>query len=68
MFCDNGCVIVPGKRKAAMPEEQRGEMTEFYCPQCDRPADRPLRCGDCGSLICRQCGTPLEQADELGIG
>ena len=51
-----------------MPEEQRGEIVEYYCPQCDRPADRPLRCGDCGSLICRQCGTPLEQADELGIG
>lgn len=50
-----------------MPEPQKAEPPVFYCPQCDRPAE-PLRCGDCGSLICRQCGTPVEQADELGIG
>jgi len=28
----------------------------------------PLTCGDCGAVICRRCGTPLEAADELGIG
>ena len=50
-----------------MPEEQSVETPVFYCPQCDRPVE-PLRCGDCGSLICRHCGTPVEQVDELGIG
>jgi len=25
-------------------------------------------CGDCGAVICRKCGTPLEKIDELGIG
>ena len=28
----------------------------------------PLVCGDCAAIICRQCGTPLERVDELGIG
>ena len=51
-----------------MPDEQRPERHDFYCPRCDRPVENPLRCGDCGSLICRECGSPLEQADELGIG
>lgn len=42
--------------------------TEFYCPRCAAPVGDPLACGDCGSLICRICGTPLERIDELGIG
>jgi hypothetical protein len=41
---------------------------EFYCPRCQQPVNDPLACGDCASLICRRCGTPLETADELGIG
>ena len=41
---------------------------EFYCPRCAAPVDDPLACGDCGSLICRKCGTPLERIDELGMG
>jgi hypothetical protein len=28
----------------------------------------PLSCGDCGSLICRECGTPVENIDDLAIG
>jgi hypothetical protein len=28
----------------------------------------PLACGDCSAIICRQCGTPLERVDDLGIG
>jgi hypothetical protein len=28
----------------------------------------PLTCGDCGAVICRSCGTPLEAANELGMG
>jgi hypothetical protein len=42
--------------------------SEFYCPQCAVPVADPLACGDCGSLICRKCGAPLERIDDLGIG
>jgi hypothetical protein len=42
--------------------------TEYYCPQCRLPVADPLACGDCASLICRVCGTPLERIDDLGIG
>jgi hypothetical protein len=41
---------------------------ELYCPRCQLEVKDPLICGDCLSTICRQCGTPLEQVDELGIG
>ena len=41
---------------------------EFYCPRCQKAVKDPLTCGDCLSIICRQCGMPLEQVDELGIG
>jgi hypothetical protein len=41
---------------------------QFYCPNCRKPVDDPLVCGDCLSVICRDCGTPLEDSDELGIG
>jgi hypothetical protein len=41
---------------------------EFYCPACAQAVADPLVCGDCHALICRQCGTPLERIDELGIG
>jgi hypothetical protein len=40
----------------------------LYCPQCTREVLDPLTCGDCAAVICRQCGTPLESPDELGIG
>ena len=40
----------------------------LYCPRCSQEVTDPLTCGDCLSAICRQCGTPLEQVDELGIG
>jgi hypothetical protein len=45
-----------------------GSETDFYCPRCRLPVREPLACGDCLSLICRECGTPLERVDELGIG
>ena len=41
---------------------------EFYCPKCQKGVGDPLACGDCASLICRVCGTPLERVDDLGIG
>jgi len=40
----------------------------LYCPNCAREADDPLTCGDCSAVICRVCGTPLEMAEDLGIG
>jgi hypothetical protein len=42
--------------------------TEYYCPRCQKPVSDPLICGDCTAVICRLCGSPLEQVDELGIG
>ncbi|MGA7240685.1 MAG: hypothetical protein WBY44_33685 [Bryobacteraceae bacterium] len=49
-----------------MPEP--GDVPELYCPNCARPVNDPLVCGDCSAVICRVCGTPLERADELGLG
>jgi len=43
-------------------------LMEFYCPRCNHVVTDPLVCRDCSAIICRQCGTPLEQIDELGIG
>jgi hypothetical protein len=40
----------------------------LYCPNCAQEVSDPLTCGDCGSVICRRCGTPLESPDELGMG
>jgi hypothetical protein len=40
----------------------------FYCPNCAREVSDPLTCGDCSAVICRVCGTPLEAAEDLGIG
>ena len=48
-----------------MPETSQ---LEFYCPRCAKPIADPLACGDCGALICRQCGTPVENIDELAMG
>jgi hypothetical protein len=47
---------------------EEAESAPFYCPACDRKVDDPLVCRDCGAVICRRCGTPLEKVDELGIG
>ncbi|HYL77026.1 MAG TPA: hypothetical protein VEU96_22615 [Bryobacteraceae bacterium] len=51
-----------------MPGEETKPQTDFYCPRCNAPVADPLVCGDCTAIICRKCGTPLEQVDELGIG
>ena len=40
----------------------------LYCPVCALEVHDPLTCGDCSSVICRRCGTPLESSDELGMG
>jgi hypothetical protein len=52
-----------------MTEQEHTEpRAEFYCPACAVAVPDPLVCGDCHALICRQCGTPVERIDELGIG
>jgi uncharacterized paraquat-inducible protein A len=52
-----------------MVEETQGEKVQtLYCPTCRESVDNPLVCGDCAAVICRRCGTPLEEVDEMGIG
>jgi len=51
----------------AQPEQPPGSAV-LYCPNCAKEVTDPLTCGDCSSVICRRCGTPLESPDELGIG
>jgi hypothetical protein len=55
-----------------MPEETPATETisdtRLWCPTCARAVDDPLVCGDCSSVICRICGTPLESPDELAFG
>ena len=51
-----------------MAEANKGEREALYCPNCQMEVIDPLVCGDCGAVICRKCGTPLEKVDELGIG
>jgi hypothetical protein len=42
--------------------------TFLYCPNCAVEISDPLTCGDCSAVLCRRCGTPLESADDLGMG
>jgi hypothetical protein len=51
-----------------MADEERKQEIELYCPRCHLAVTDPLACGDCSAIICRRCGAPLEQVDELGIG
>ena len=54
--------------KPRSSEAMSSPQLDYYCPQCQKAAENPLVCGDCASIICRQCGTPLERIDDLGIG
>jgi hypothetical protein len=58
----------PTHKGAVMAEVEDKEPEPLYCPNCQREVADPLVCGDCAAVICRQCGTPLEKVDELGIG
>jgi len=40
----------------------------LWCSTCARAVYDPLVCGDCATVICRVCGTPLESPDELAFG
>ena len=51
-----------------MDENEAQESQLLYCPLCGEHVQEPLVCGDCGAVICRKCGTPLEKVDELGMG
>jgi len=51
-----------------MDNDEGQEAQPLYCPLCGEDVPEPLVCGDCGAVICRKCGTPLEKVDELGIG
>jgi hypothetical protein len=55
-------------RGEQMGENEGQENQPLYCPLCGVEVQEPLVCGDCGAVICRKCGTPLEKVDELGIG
>ena len=67
-------VAVKGRRRCLyatvlilVPDPQT-KPEPLYCPQCSEEVTDPLTCGDCGAVICRRCGTPLESPDELGMG
>ena len=51
-----------------MDENEAQASQPLYCPICGEDVSEPLVCCDCGAVICRKCGTPLERVDELGIG
>lgn len=51
-----------------MEDFEESEAEDLYCPACGIEVDDPLVCGDCAAVICRQCGTPLEKIDEMGVG
>ncbi len=51
-----------------MHEGEAQESQPLYCPRCAEDVTDPLVCGDCGAVICRKCGTPIENVNELGIG
>ena len=53
---------------AANDEQESRPGVLLYCPQCAREVTDPLTCGDCSAVICRVCGTPLESAEDLGMG
>jgi len=57
----------PMSEKGGQSANSPSEPVLLYCPKCAAEVTDPLTCGDCGAVICRQCGTPLESADELGI-
>jgi primosomal protein N' len=56
------------RRGEQMDKDEAQESPPLYCPLCGEGVQEPLVCGDCGAVICRKCGTPLEKVDELGIG
>ncbi|MGA8501797.1 MAG: hypothetical protein WB683_09635, partial [Candidatus Sulfotelmatobacter sp.] len=64
-LCYSFSLMATRPQNPSQPEPSRGSL---YCPNCAVEVNDPLTCGDCSSIICRRCGTPLESPDELGIG
>ena len=58
----------PCAKVLLMSAEHSPTPEPLYCPKCATEVSDPLICGDCAAVICRKCGTPLEAADELGMG
>jgi hypothetical protein len=54
--------------QSSQPPSNGEKHLALYCPACSREVADPLTCGDCASVICRVCGTPLEMPEDLGIG
>jgi len=50
------------------PQPEKTPVQPLWCPTCAKPVNDPLVCGDCSAVICRVCGTPLENPDELAFG
>ena len=48
--------------------ERHSLQVKMATSNAAKPVTDPLSCGDCASVICRVCGTPLESSDELAIG
>ena len=66
-----GCGLLGSKAMSSSlpPPPQGPDPTQpLWCPVCARPVADPLVCGDCSAVICRVCGTPLENPDELAFG
>jgi len=51
-----------------MSQAEASDIPPLYCPKCSKEVDEPLVCGDCSAVICRRCGSPLEAAEDLGMG
>jgi hypothetical protein len=62
------CKFLLGETGEQMDESEAQKGQPLYCPVCGGDVPDPPVCGDCGAVICRKCGTPLEKVDELGIG
>src|SRR5258708_19522019 len=68
--CHGGCAKVFSLMDSGQhgAPAQQPPTAALYCPVCAKEVADPLTCGDCSSVICRRCGTPLESSDELGMG
>ncbi len=68
---DNSHLTIMETAPKTMPADEKPDekaIVVLYCPVCALEVNDPLTCGDCSSVICRRCGTPLESSDELGMG
>lgn len=49
------------------PESTEDSDSSFYCPNCARGVNDPLTCGECSTMICRACGTPLRMPEDVEL-